>query len=160
MNRIDKIIEHDLYKQHIAKIEMAEANRCFCRHNMGHFLDVARIAMILNLEEGLGIDKDLIYAAALTHDIGRHKQYEDGTPHEIASAEYAPSILADAGFFAEEITVIVEAIRLHRSAEIANEKSLNGIIYRADKLSRACFACKAEKDCDWKKDKKNLVVKW
>ena len=28
-------------------------------------------------------------------------------------------------------------------------------VIELDKLSRACFACKAEEDCDWKAEKKN-----
>ena len=40
---------------------------------MAHFLDVARIGTIIALEEGLKLDWEWIYAAALLHDceIGR-----------------------------------------------------------------------------------------
>ena len=160
MDRINRILNHDLFIEHMARNEEAEADRRFCRHNMGHFLDVARIAMIFNLQEGLGIEKEIIYASALLHDIGRHIQYEDGTPHEEASAAIAPDILKDCGFGEKETHVILSAIRTHRKKEIAGEASINGILYRADKASRACFACKAEADCDWKKEKKNLYLGW
>lgn len=160
MDRVDRILNHKLYAEHMRLNEEAEADRSFCRHNMGHFLDVARIAMILNGEEELGIAKDIIYAAALLHDIGRHMQYEDGTPHEQASAEIAPDILIDCGYQAAEAEVIIQAIRLHRTKAIADEPSLSGILYRADKASRPCFACKAESLCNWKKDKKNLTIKY
>lgn len=160
MERIDKILNHDLFVEHMQKNEAAEAERSFCRHNMGHLLDVARIAMILNLEEALNIPKDVLYAAALLHDIGRHIQYEDGTPHEQASAEIAPFILRDCGYDEKETCVIINAIRLHRSAETAKNHDLNGILYRADKASRACFSCKAIKACDWKQDKKNYTIRY
>lgn len=160
MERIDKILNHDLFITQLRKNEEAEKNRAFCRHDMGHFLDVARIAMILNLREHLEIGEEMIYAAALLHDIGRHLQYEKGIPHEQASAEIAPQILRDCGFNEKETDVIVTAIRLHRTKEIACEPSLSGILYRADKAGRACFACKMEKECDWKADKKNLTIKW
>jgi len=160
MDRINKILNHDLFIEHIRLNEAAEADRCFCRHNMEHFLDVARIAMIFNLRENLEIEKDMVYGAALLHDIGRHVQYEEGTPHELASAEIAPEILKDCGYDEKETCVILNAIRMHRNKEIENEASLNGILYRADKASRACFACKAEPQCDWKQDKKNLYLKW
>lgn len=52
------------------------------RHGMVHFLDVARIGTIIALEEGLKIDREWIYAAALLHDCGKHEQYEIGIPHE------------------------------------------------------------------------------
>lgn len=158
MERINRILKNDLYQEYLAKNNQAEASRRFCHHNMGHFLDVARIAMILNLEEGYGQKKEIIYAAALLHDIGRWMQYEDGTPHEEASVRLAPEILSDCGFWGEESDRILAAIGNHRNAEIKGEKSLSGLLYRADKLSRACFACEMEKECNWKNDKKNLEL--
>lgn len=160
MKRINRILQNDLYQVYLAKNNQAEASRRFCHHNMGHFLDVARIAMILNLEEEYGQEKEFIYAAALLHDIGRWMQYEDGTPHEKASARLAPEILADCGFSEEERERILAAIGNHRNAEVKGEKSLSGLLYRADKLSRPCFICEMEKECDWEKDKKNVELKF
>lgn len=155
MSRIDAIIRHPVFLRHMEKNEAAEQGRVFCRHDMGHLLDVARIAMLLNLEEGLGLTKELLYGAALLHDIGRHEQYENGTPHEEAGAQIAPVILTDCGYDEKETHVITEAIRMHRNKAIAECADLNGILYRADKLSRPCFCCKAERDCNWKEEKKN-----
>lgn len=160
MERINRILKNDLYQVYLAKNNKAEASRRFCHHNIGHFLDVARIAMILNLEEGYEQEKEIIYAAALLHDIGRWMQYEDDTPHEKASVRLAPEILADCGFSEEERERILAAIGNHRNAEVKGEKSLSGLLYRADKLSRPCFACEMENECDWKKDKKNLKLKF
>ena len=158
MNRVNLILSNSKYQEYIDKIKQAEVGRIFCLHNMSHFMDVARIAYSINWEEGLEISKELIYTTALLHDIGRFKQYEDRTPHELASAELAPEILAETGFEEQEQEEILKAIREHRNKEIAKEKSLAGIIYRADKLSRPCFACEAEKQCDWKKSKKNMKI--
>ncbi len=160
MERIDKILNHDLFSRHVKKNREAEAGRPFCRHDMAHFLDVARIGEIINLEEGLGIRREWIYAAALLHDLGRHIQYENGRPHELAGGEIAPRILADCGFDDLETDVIVQAVTHHRDAAVEAEKNLRGLLYRADKASRACFACEAERDCDWKKEKKNLKIKY
>ena len=158
MDRVDFIFENPKYQEYIDKIKQAEEDRIFCLHNMSHFMDVARIAYNINLEEGLEISKELIYATALLHDIGRIEQYENGTPHELASAELAPEILTEIGFGEQEQEEILRAIREHRNKDIAKEKSLAGIIYRADKLSRPCFACEAESKCDWKKSKKNMQI--
>lgn len=160
MERIDKILKHDLFLYHLQENNTAEAERRFCRHNMAHFLDVARIGWILVLEEKLEIDREWVYAAALLHDMGKHVQYADGTPHEKASGEIAPKILTDCGFTDKETAVIVEAIVSHRKENVAGERNLKGILYRADKASRACFACEAESDCNWKDGKKNLTVKY
>lgn len=158
MERVNRILQHEAFKWHMRENEEAEKERIFCHHDMVHFLDVARIAMILNLQEGVGISQGVIYGAALLHDIGRHEQYKDGTPHETASARIAPDILADCGYGPEEIREIAEAIALHRDSETAQRHDLAGILYRADKASRACFACKASGQCNWKEDKKNLEI--
>ena len=160
MDRVDLILENSKYLKYNDKIKQAEEKRIFCLHNMNHFLDVARIAYIMNLEEALGIAKEIIYATALLHDIGRFMQYEEGVPHEEASALLAPEILQETGFTQAEQEEILRAIREHRNKEMAEEKSLAGIIYRADKASRACFACEAEGQCDWEKSKKNMRVNY
>ena len=157
-SRIDRILKHPEFLANLKKNDAAEAHRRFCRHNMVHFLDVARIARVINGEEHFGVDLEWIYAAGLLHDIGRHVQYADGTPHEEASAVIAPEILAECGFSEEEVAIIADAILMHRKSEVAGEKNLRGILYRADKASRACFACPVEQECNWKNEKKNLLI--
>ncbi len=159
MERIDAILCNEAYQKYIKKNLAAEEKRIFCRHNMEHFLDVARIGWIMNLEEQIGLNKESIYAAALLHDIGRHIQYEDGTPHEFAGSQLAPEILRACGFDETEAAEILEAIRNHRNAAIADRQDLSGVLYRADKASRACFACTACELCDWSKEKKNLSIR-
>lgn len=160
MDRIDRILEHNLFIEHLNANRAAEAERCFCRHDMAHFLDVARIGMILNLREQQGIDEEIIYAAGLLHDIGKHLQYSSGIPHEQASAEIAPTILHDCGFDEKDTGVIVSAILSHRASASASAGGLTGILYRADKASRPCFSCEAEKECNWKGDKKNKSIRY
>lgn len=157
-DRIQQILMHPAYQRYLAANRKMEADRRFCRHDMGHFLDVARIARIINLEEGFGTTTELIYAAALLHDIGRYLQYQNGTPHEIASARLAPEILRDCGFSEKEAEEILAAILSHRDESVAGEVSLRGLLYRADKASRACFACSAEQECNWKDGRKNLRI--
>lgn len=160
MKRIDKILNHDLFKECLKKTYAFEEERIFCRHNMEHFLSVARIAQILNLKQKLHIKKAYVYAAALLHDVGRFRQYEDGTPHEKAGGVLAPQILKDCGFTEDETEGIVRAILSHRDSSVEEEKSLRGILYRADKLSRSCYVCPVESECDWKNDKKNLTLRY
>lgn len=160
MDRIDRIMAHPMYRQMLMEVKLAEESRIFCKHGMGHLLDVARIAWIMNLEEGAGLEKDIVYAAAFLHDIGKAKQYKEGVPHEITSGELAESILPDCGFLPEETENIKTAILSHRDKGIMGEKSLRGILYRADKASRACYDCKAFADCNWPAEKKNLGVNY
>ena len=158
MERVNRIIRDDTYRDCYGKIKQAEQERRFCHHDMVHFLDVARLAAVLNLEEQCRVSRELIYAAAMLHDIGRFEQYRNGTPHEIASARIAPEILKRCGYTQEETDLITDAIISHRNAQVKEEPTLRGLIYRADKLSRSCFACEAERECDWKKEKKNLKI--
>ncbi|MDY3920020.1 MAG: HD domain-containing protein [Candidatus Limivivens sp.] len=158
MDRINQIINHKTYRHCLKQIRDLEKDRIFCGHDMAHFLDVARLAYLISLEEGLAIPKERIYATALLHDIGRHIQYLEGTPHQEASLPIAEEILKDCGFEEEEREDILTAIRRHRDPQAASEPDLSGLIYRADKLSRSCFGCQAEPQCDWSARKKNLEL--
>lgn len=69
MPRLNAVWNHPLYQKYYRENEKIEHDREFCCHQITHLLDVARIAYIKNLEAGLGIDKELIYTAAILHDI-------------------------------------------------------------------------------------------
>ncbi|MCQ2539800.1 MAG: HD domain-containing protein [Acetatifactor sp.] len=160
LERANYILQNPFYRENIEKNRVAEADRCFCHHDMAHFLDVARIGRIICLEEEIEIPLDILYAAALLHDCGRHEEYEFGIPHHLTSAEIAPVILRKCGYTEAEIEQIEDAIRNHRNSKVEEEKNLRGVLYRADKASRACFSCQAEGECDWSKEKKNLEISY
>ena len=65
MPRLNAVVNHEVYQTYYKRICECETDRVFCCHQMNHLLDVARIAYIKNLEEGLGFDKELIYVAAV-----------------------------------------------------------------------------------------------
>lgn len=157
LDRINSILHNVIYIECIRKIENYEVNRIYCRHNIEHFLDVARIAYIINLEKELNIKKDIIYAAALLHDIGRWKQYQDGTPHHIASVELSIEILRSACYNGDEIDEIIKAIAGHRNID-SSENTLESIIYFSDKKSRNCFKCAARESCNWVEENKNYDI--
>ena len=87
-------------------------------------------------------------------------QYESAIPHEKASAMLASDILDECGFSEEEKGCILAAISDHRDRSVEKQKTLSGLIYRADKMSRPCFACAVRHLCDWKQDKKNEKLIW
>ncbi|MDO4323589.1 MAG: HD domain-containing protein [Lachnospiraceae bacterium] len=159
MERIHKIWEHPLYQEQFRLLQAAEADRRFCRHTLEHFLDVARIAYIASLESGAPLSREIIYAAALLHDIGRYAQLSQGIPHEEAGADFAGKIMADCDFSREEISQVQEAIRSHRGSRPGTAGTeLAQYLYRADKQSRCCFACPAAAECNWSPEKKNLRI--
>lgn len=135
-------------------MQRMEQGRKFCRHSIDHFLDVARVCWIGALEGNLPVTKEQAYAAGLLHDIGKGRQYEFGTPHHEAGAELAQVILADCGFSEDEISPIVEAIRLHRQPNL-RDNPLVKLLYDADKKTRLCFCCTAAEECNWPEEKKN-----
>ena len=157
MDRIGNILSNKKFIKYLNKNEKREKARIFCKHTLEHFLDTARIAYIINLENNLNINKEYIYATALLHDIGKWKQYESGIPHEIASSTLAKTILEECSFSEEEIEIINEAILGHRKKE-ENPKDLIGVISLADKLSRNCFYCKSKDSCNWNDEKKNHSI--
>src|SRR5699024_719749 len=93
MKRVNAIFRHPLYQAYYRRLEELEQDRIFCRHQMTHLLDTARIAYIRNLEARLGLDREVIYAAAILHDIGKSLQYKDKIPHEISGEKIAAEIL-------------------------------------------------------------------
>ena len=74
MKKVNDILNNSVYKESLEKLLKYEEKREFCRHDLKHFIDMARIAYIMVLEKGLPYSKELIYAIGLLHDIGRVKQ--------------------------------------------------------------------------------------
>ena len=158
MKRIQAVYSHPLYQEQLSLLTDAEKDRIFCRHTMEHFLDVARLMYLYNLEEHAALDKELIYAAALLHDIGRYEQITQGIPHDIASARIAQLILSETGFSDMEIQQIQDAILHHRGNKVTGKTPLAHYLFRADKQSRNCFCCPANSECNWPDSKKNLEI--
>ena len=156
MDQIESIRCHPLFQQEYQRLWAAEQDRVFCRHDMEHLISVARLMYLYCLEEGTEIPKDLLYATALLHDIGRYEELTRGTPHEIAGARLAGEILDDCHFPAREIQRVQAAILSHRQAGIRDPLAL--YLYRGDKRSRLCFACPAAAACYWPDEKKNLQI--
>lgn len=159
MERVNQILRHSLWRETMEQLGLLEQDRIFCRHDLSHLLDVARIACLENWESGLGIPKELIYAGALLHDLGRAAQYREGTPHHQASAQLAQEILPACGFSPAETAQILSAIRSHREDGTGEDRSLSGLLYRADKASRMCMFCGAREGCNWSDEKKNFLLK-
>ncbi|KUK36325.1 MAG: uncharacterized protein PWQ99_1344 [Clostridia bacterium] len=159
MERIDAIVRDPLFQECLAKTAEIEKEREFCKHDLQHFVDVARITYILILEsgalwsfirdndlKGTREAKEVVYAAGILHDIGRWRQYETGEDHSAVGARYAGEIMERAGFTPNEIRIVTRAILEHR--EHGDQMTLLGeLLHRADNLSRACHECSAQKKC-------------
>lgn len=125
MPRVDAIYRHPRFQRELFRIDELERDRVWCRHGLSHLLDVARIAWGLCLEDALEhpsaprLSRELVYAAALLHDIGRAEQYEYGVEHDVAGERIAAEILGtvevDARFCSADRRAILAAVRGHRS---------------------------------------------
>ncbi len=142
------MVNHEVYQTYYKRICECETDRVFCCHQMNHLLDVARIAYIKNLEEGLGFDKELIYVAAVLHDIGKSFQYRQQIPHEIAGERVARRILdtlpEGLTFSAEENALICLAVRGHRDG-MSTGKPIEELFYDSDKRSSTVFPARQKK---------------
>ena len=91
MKRVDSILKDPVYVEYINHNMAAAKDDPFCKHDLAHSVDVARIAYILILENqdlnffikyagitGKEAAKEIVYAAGLLHDIGKWKEYEEG----------------------------------------------------------------------------------
>ena len=159
--RWQHILRHTLYRECLKKISEAEKDRIFCKHDMEHNERVAALLKkYIDRENTDGknvpelINDDILYAAAYLHDIGRCKQYEDGSNHAVKSAELADVILKDCSYNDAEIEEIKNAIMMHDSKHETGTL-LAKLLYRADKKSRPCYECAATKECYWPPEKRN-----
>ncbi|MCI7639725.1 MAG: HD domain-containing protein [Clostridiales bacterium] len=156
MERVNAIARHPVFAEHLARLEVLEQTRIFCRHDLSHLMDVARLMWIAALERQLPLNREVVYAAALLHDLGRVEQMGEGIPHHQASADLAARILPEAGFSANEIAQIQNAIACHRGD--GGENMLGQLLYWADKKSRPCWVCAAKNKCNWPQEKKNWEI--
>lgn len=182
-DRYQKILTDALFQKELEQIRHLEEQRIYCGHDLNHLLDVARITYIQALEllsseemaapaPALNRLKDIIYAAALLHDIGRAREYEEQIPHDEASAKIAGEILTRCGYLSREIQQITALILSHRGQDETEEGSAEDLppsqllstqklitLFReADKASRLCFCCRAKDSCKWDEARKNPTV--
>ena len=156
MQRIRPILQDREFLALLKEIEYLERDRIYCRHGLPHLLDTARIAAILAADRKADCPRDVIYAAALLHDIGRAAQYQQNVPHAQAGAEIAARILQRTEFTQDEQAEILTAIGGHQSD--AAENSLTQLIHEADHRCRMCFACAAQDTCKWTMEERNRTV--
>ena len=155
------ILTSACFVENVKMIENAEVDRIFCTHDMVHLFDTARVMYIISLEKRLEISKDVIYATALFHDIGRAVQYITGEPHAIAGLEIARRILSDANYEKDEMDIILAAIENHACKNLNKSvQTLTDLLAYADKEVRTCWCCKASTECYWSIERKKRIINY
>jgi putative nucleotidyltransferase with HDIG domain len=153
----NKILENATFRQKLDELEVLEKERIFCGHGLEHLLAVARMTMLICMERGISAEADIVYSAALLHDIGRVEEYTLGLPHEKSGAETARQILSETGCGREKTEKIIGMILSHRSGRECSD-TLEAVFYEADKKSRMCSFCKAQDECNWPYEKRNYNI--
>lgn len=153
----NRILTNETYCKELDRLRKLEKDRVFCGHDIEHFLDVARIVMIICMEKNIEVEPDVIYSASLLHDIGRAEEYTENIPHHIAGKKKAEKILNETGCCEDMKKKILSLIFNHSNED--NEKdSPESIFYTADKKSRLCFACASRDICNWHENRKNIKI--
>ncbi|MDF2985337.1 MAG: putative domain HDIG-containing protein [Eubacterium sp.] len=148
MDLVNNILKHPKFIEYIGLNKAREVERIFCHHNLQHALDVARVAYIIALENRYDLSKEIIYAAALLHDIAKWKQYKEKVDHASEGAVLAGEILEDLNTNIEDTEMILDAIRSHR-IKGRGTSTLSIVLYAGDKSCRPCIDCNMVKECDW-----------
>lgn len=160
-DRYKKILTDPVFQEHMKIINESEKDRIFCCHGIAHLADTARISYIISLENSAGIPKDIIYAAALVHDLGRACSDTD-VPHSVAGLKAAEKILENCGYTGDEIALVTDAVSAHshknETPDISSLSDLSAILSKADTLSRQCFCCPALDECNWPGEKINRTL--
>jgi putative nucleotidyltransferase with HDIG domain len=148
-----KILKHPKFIEYLKLNETEEVDRKFCHHDLQHAIDVGRVAYITALENKFCLSKDIIYSAALLHDIAKWKQYREKVDHAAEGALLARQILEDIKMHGQDTEMILDAISNHR-VKGKGTSPLSMVLYAGDKSCRPCISCKMVKECDWFTDGK------
>ncbi len=93
----------------------------------------------LDIASGYGIDKDVLIAAALLHDIGRDAQFKDPKlDHAVVGSEMAYAYLKGLGWPEEKARRVKDCVYSHRYRNNREPETLEAkILFDADKLDVA-----------------------
>ncbi|MBA3667989.1 MAG: HD domain-containing protein [Sphingomonas sp.] len=92
-----------------------------------------RLASEIAARGGLAVDKDVLFAAAFTHDIGAIGEFEkDGVDHAVRSIEIAEPLLREMGFPVQKIPAVSEAILGHMHDKVPGRRNESVVLHDAD----------------------------
>lgn len=170
MKRVELLVKDPQYKEYLQRNFDEQREPRYCQHDFRHHLDVARITYILVLEHndlnyfikesglsGKLAAKEVIYAAGLTHDLGKWNEYQTGTDHASYGAKLGREILPRVYFNPNEVEIICRAIFEHRNISL-DMSFLGERLHRADNLSRVCVECDFSNQCPKLKSREPIAA--
>ena len=166
---IEKILSDERYIDKLNTIDNIESNRCYCKHNITHSREVARILSDLSKERELDNYDELSMIMGYLHDIGRADDYEG--MHNECSSEFARVLLEEYGLDEDSINLICYAIDNHsgrmpiddiykciqeNTVEDRIEDTWAKLLRIADQLSRDCYKCEVASTCRWLPEERTI----
>ena len=88
-----------------------QSNRMFPEHDLNHALRVKNLCLWINKKDALNLDKDILIAAALLHDIGYIS--DDSPKHVESSIQFAKALLPKIKFERDKIPAVIMCIKNH-----------------------------------------------
>ena len=86
-------------------------------HGILHILEVVRRSFVLNKSLNLGLDPNMIYVIAASHDLGKYQEHETGEKHaKIAGRRFIQNQCFSRFFTDTQRQTIREAIEDHSSS--------------------------------------------
>ena len=105
---LKKYVEEEIFPQY-AKNDQG--------HGILHILEVVRRSFVLNKSLNLGLDSDMIYVIAASHDLGKYEEHETGEKHaKIAGRRFIQNSRFSRFFTETQRQTIKEAIEDHSSS--------------------------------------------
>ena len=119
-------------KKYIEEVIFPQYSENDGAHGIVHIIEVIRRSFALNDTFKLGLDKNMIYAIAAYHDLGKH---EDHVNHHLIGAQRFINDETMKDFFTDEQrNIIKEAIEDHRSSKEDEPRSTYGkLVSSADR---------------------------
>lgn len=101
-------------------------------HDIGHIERVYKLSILISKD--LNVDMDVIRAAALFHDIAKHKEKKKKKDHAMMGAKEALKILKRTEFPKEKLKIVEKCILLHNKSEDIPELKEVRVLKEADGL--------------------------
>lgn len=103
-------------------------------HAPGHIYRVLGVALALADSEP-DVDRDILVAACLLHDVGRPEQFKTGADHALVGGDMAYDFLLTLGWVEERAEWVRQCIRAHRFRNDLPPETIEAkLLYDADKM--------------------------
>jgi uncharacterized protein len=102
---------------------------------VAHYERVYLLSMEIAKSENLIIDTDVLFAAALLHDMGAFESFrKEGVDHARRSVQVVEEVLKKAGFPMDKLEAVQDAIRGHSYYDQPSERPESVVLHDADTL--------------------------